>query len=153
MAVLAHATAVVIGTTGVALVGPSGSGKSSTALELIAGARHAGHFAALLSDDQIFVDAVNGHLVAHAPRSIRGMIELYGSGIGHVETIETAVLALALQPIAADSSNRIPEENQRWSPMDGVSLPLYFIDRRAADPFFRLTALISGFPVSGSFQL
>jgi serine kinase of HPr protein (carbohydrate metabolism regulator) len=153
MAVLVHATAVVIGTTGVALVGPSGSGKSSVALELIAGARRAGHFAALLSDDQISVEAVNGRLVARAPPSIKGMIELHGSGIGHIETIENAVLALALQPVAADSSNRIPEENQRWSPVTGFSLPLHFIDRRAAAPFFRLAALIPGFPVSGSFQL
>jgi serine kinase of HPr protein (carbohydrate metabolism regulator) len=153
MPTLVHATAVVLGTTGLALVGPPGSGKSSMALDLICGSRRAGHFAALLSDDQVFVDAVNGRPVAHAPQSIKGMIEVYGSGIGHVETVESVVLQLALQPVAADSSSRIPEENQRWSPLAGVSLPLHFIDRRAADPFSRLAALIAGFPVAGSFQL
>jgi serine kinase of HPr protein (carbohydrate metabolism regulator) len=153
MPTLVHATAVVVGTSGLALVGPSGSGKSSMALELIAGARRAGHFAALVSDDQIFVDAVNGRVLAHAPQSIKGMIELHGSGIGRIETVESVVLQLALGPITADSSNRIPEENQCWSPMSGVSLPLRFIDRRGADPFSRLGALIPGFPVSGLFQL
>jgi serine kinase of HPr protein (carbohydrate metabolism regulator) len=152
MPTLAHATAIVVGTTGVALVGPSGSGKSSMALDLISGARRAGHFAALLSDDQIFVHAVNGRLIAHAPASIRGMIELYGSGIGRIETVESAVLQLALEPVAADSSSRIPEENQRWRPVDALSLPLHFIDRKTADPYPRLVALIPGFPIAGLFQ-
>lgn len=153
MPALVHGTAIVIGTTGLILVGPSGSGKSSMAIRLLAGARSAGHLALLLSDDQVFVDAVNGRLVATAPETIKGRIELYGSGIGHADTIDCAVLQFALQPVATDSSNRIPEENQYWKPMDHISLPLRFIDRNIVDPFPWLAALIPGFPVSGMFQL
>lgn len=153
MPALVHGTAVVIGTTGLILIGASGSGKSSMAIRLMAGARRSGHLALLLSDDQVFVESVNGRAVAGAPETIKGRIELYGSGIGQAETIDSAVLHLALQPVAADSANRIPEENQCWQPMRGVVLPLHFIDRNVADPFAWLAALFPGFPVAGTFQL
>lgn len=153
MAILVHGTAVVVGTSALILVGPSGAGKSSIALRLMAGAKRDGHFAALLSDDQVFVDAVNGRLIATAPATIKGMIELYGSGIGRADTVDEAVLDLAVQPVVADSSNRIPEENQRWSPFEGASLPLFCIDRSAADPFGSLRALIPGFPLSRAFRV
>jgi serine kinase of HPr protein (carbohydrate metabolism regulator) len=153
MAVLVHGTALVVGTTGLMLVGPSGAGKSSVALRLLSGARRDGHFAALLSDDQVFIDAVNDRLIATAPPAIKGMIELYGSGIGRIETIDQMVLHLAVQPVAADSSNRIPEKNQRWSPFEGAVLPLVCIDRVAADPFGILRALLAGFPLAGAFQI
>jgi serine kinase of HPr protein (carbohydrate metabolism regulator) len=119
----------------------------------MAEARREGHLAALLSDDQVFLEAVNGHVIATAPASIKGMIELYGSGIGHVKTIDEMVLDFAIQPVSADSSNRIPEENQRWNPTQDISLPFYRMDRAATDPFAWLAVLLAGFPVSGSFQL
>jgi serine kinase of HPr protein (carbohydrate metabolism regulator) len=153
MATLVHGTAVVVGTTGIILVGPSGSGKSAMALRMISEARRVGQFSALLSDDQVFVESVNGRIVGTLPEAIRGMIELRGSGIGRLATIDTAVLHLALQPIIADSASRIPEENQRWQAEDGLSLPLYFIDRAVSDPFGWLLALIPGFPLAESFQL
>jgi len=153
MPALVHGTAVVIGTTGLIVIGPSGSGKSSVAVQLMAGARRYGHLALLLSDDQVFVDSVNGRVVATAPQTIKGRIELYGSGIGYAETIDSTVLDFALQPVAADSANRIPEENQRWSPLAGIDLPLHAVDRNVADPFPWLAALIPGFPVSGMVRV
>jgi serine kinase of HPr protein (carbohydrate metabolism regulator) len=153
MVVLLHATVIVIGTTGLILIGPSGAGKSSLALQLIAGARRAGHLAALVGDDQVFIEDVNGYLIATAPPTIKGMIELYGSGIGHVDTVESAVLHCALSPVTADSSTRIPEENQRWSGIGHVSLPLYRIDRAVSLPFDWIAAMIPGFPIAGAFKI
>jgi serine kinase of HPr protein (carbohydrate metabolism regulator) len=153
MPALVHGTAVVVGTTGLILLGASGSGKSSMAIRLMEGARRSGHLAGLVSDDQVFVDSVNGRVVATAPETIKGRIELYGSGIGHAETIDHAVLRFALQPVVADSASRIPEENQRWRLGEGITLPLHFIDRRVTDPFPWLASLIPGFPVSGTFQV
>jgi serine kinase of HPr protein (carbohydrate metabolism regulator) len=149
---LVHATAVVVGTTGIVIVGPSGSGKSSIALRLMDEARRCGHFAALIGDDQIFVEPVNGRVIATAPETISGLIEIRGSGIGKVATIGSGVLNFALQPVVADSANRIPEENQDWSPVGNLTLPLHHIDRAAVDPFSRLVALISGFPVPNLVQ-
>ena len=153
MALLVHGTAIVVGTTGLVFVGPSGAGKSAMALRTISEARRSGHFAALVSDDQVFLAPASGRLIATAPETIRTMIELRGSGIGHVETIDSVLLSFAIEPVAVDAHNRIPQENQRWTPSDGISLPLCFINRMAADPFDVLAALITGFPVSGSFQI
>jgi serine kinase of HPr protein (carbohydrate metabolism regulator) len=153
MAVLVHATAIVIGTSGLILIGPSGAGKSSLALQLMAEARRAGHLAALVSDDQVFIEDVNGFLIATPPPTIKGMIELYGTGIGHVETVESAVLHCALSPVMADSSTRIPEENQRWPVTDQISLPLYRIDRSVRIPFDWIAAMIPGFPGANAFQI
>jgi len=150
---LVHGTALVVGTTGLILVGPSGSGKSSLAVRLLAGALQAGHFAALVGDDQVFVDWINGRAIASAPETIRGMIELYGSGIGRMDTIGRAVLHFAVQPVTANSSNRVPEENGHWPAGSEQALPLHVMDRAVADPFAWLTVLISGFPIMGAFQV
>jgi serine kinase of HPr protein (carbohydrate metabolism regulator) len=147
MSTLVHGTALVVGTYGLILIGTSGAGKSSMALRLIDQARRAGHFATLLSDDQVFLKASNGHVIATAPPTIKGLIEVRGSGIGSMEPIETMVVHQALSLVISDASTRIPEENQTWSPHEGINLPLLFIDRSIADPFFRLSVLISGFPV------
>ena len=48
-----HATAIVIGETGVLIRGRSGSGKSSLALALVARVRLAGGFAAFVADDRV----------------------------------------------------------------------------------------------------
>ena len=149
--VLTHATAVVVGTTGILLTGPSGAGKTATAFALVAEARRSGHFAAFVSDDQVWLEVGHGRLIATAPSTIRGKVELRGSGIGSVRAIEAAVLDFALAPVAVGAANRIPEENQRWQGPAGLSLPLYFIDRNASDPFSRLAALLPGFPAAGSF--
>ena len=153
MAVLVHGSAVAVGTTGVILLGPSGSGKSSMALRLIHEARQAGHFAALVSDDQVLLDRAGQHIVGTGPETIRGMIELRGSGIGRIEWIDSVILKLAVKPIQVGSENRIPEENQMVDLSGGICLPLVCIDLEAPDPFARLCALLPGFPVSGAFQV
>ena len=88
------------------LLGPSGIGKSSTAFRLIEGARRAGHFATLVSDDQVFLESVNGRIVARAPEAIRGKIELRGSGIGRLDSIGETILRLAVELIQPDASRR-----------------------------------------------
>ena len=144
--ILAHGTAIVIGDTGLILVGPPGSGKSSLALQTMFSARLAGHFAALVSDDQVFLEAVNGEVRASAPTTISGMIELRGSGIGKVNSVTETVLHHAIRLVEVHSENRIPEENQYWRAEGGIELPMIFLDRRVRDPYPWLEALIAGFP-------
>lgn len=144
--VLAHGTAIVVGDTGLIFTGPAGSGKSSLALQTLFSARMAGHFAALLSDDQVFLEVVNGQVTGYCPPSIAGMIELRGSGIGRVEFVSEARLHHAIRLIDVHADNRIPEENQRWKADQGIELPLITLDRRVRDPFPWLAALLPGFP-------
>src|SRR5690606_18170052 len=72
---LIHATCVVIGEIGVILRGPSGSGKSDLALRLV----DTGGL--LVADDQVFLSVENGALVARAPPTISGKLEVRGLGI------------------------------------------------------------------------
>lgn len=144
--ILAHGTAIKVGDTGLLFVGPPGSGKSSLALQTLFSARIAGHFAALVSDDQIFLDVADGKVRASAPPSIAGMIELRGSGIGRVKSIPEAILHHAVRLVEVHAENRIPEENQYWRAEGDIRLPMLFLDRKVRDPFPWLEALIDGFP-------
>jgi len=67
--VVLHATAVAVGGRGLLILGRSGAGKSSLALQLIAlGAR-------LVADDRTRVTLGPAGLVASPPEAIRGRIE------------------------------------------------------------------------------
>jgi hypothetical protein len=110
---LVHATSVVLGTAcapfggavegAVLLLGDSGAGKSDVALRLIAmGAR-------LLSDDQtaLFIEA--GRLLAEAPSSLHGRMEIRGVGIVALEAAKPAPVILAVMLNARDDVPRLPE--------------------------------------------
>jgi serine kinase of HPr protein (carbohydrate metabolism regulator) len=144
--VLAHGTAIKVGDTGLIFIGPAGAGKSALALQMLFSARIAGHRAALVSDDQVFLEVVNGAVVATAPATISGMIELRGSGIGRVKSIPQAVLHHAIRLVDVNAENRIPEENQQWRAQGGIVLPMLFVDRKVRDPYPWLEALVEGFP-------
>ncbi|MCB1445250.1 MAG: serine/threonine protein kinase [Rhizobiaceae bacterium] len=145
--VQAHGTAIKVGETGLVFIGPPGAGKSSLALQTLFSARMAGHFAALVSDDQLFLEAVDGGVRAVGPASIAGMIELRGSGIGRVASIPDAMIHHAIRLVETHAGNRIPEENQYWRADGGIVLPMLFLDRLVRDPYPWLEALIDGFPL------
>ena len=62
-----HATALVYDGIGVLITGPSGSGKSLLALDLLDHAALAGTQAFLIADDQVLLEAEGGTLRAAAP--------------------------------------------------------------------------------------
>ena len=70
-----YASCVAIGGCGVLLRGASGSGKSDLALRLI------DRGAALVSDDYTLLRVRDGRLLATAPATIAGRIEVRGLGI------------------------------------------------------------------------
>ena len=84
-----HATTVAIGGRAVVLIGPSGSGKSDLALRLI------DRGAVLVSDDQTVFRRQDGVVVASAPGTIAGKIEVRGLGIveiAHSQNVPTALI-------------------------------------------------------------
>lgn len=74
-AVLLHASCVAVAGRAVLITGPSGSGKSSLALTLLA------HGAALVADDQTEIFLADGRLMARCPAPLSGLIEARGLGI------------------------------------------------------------------------
>lgn len=99
---LLHATTVDVDGKGLLIVGPSGSGKSALALQLMAlGAR-------LVSDDQTVVSLESAKLVARAPQSIAGRIEARGVGILRADPAPQTHLVAAID-MGQVESRRLPK--------------------------------------------
>ncbi len=115
MTILVHATCVALRPPGpssgrtwraVLLRGPSGAGKSDLALRLIeAGGR-------LVADDQTRLTRRGCALVATAPATLAGLIEVRGVGIVKLargQVLARAPLALLVDLVPADRVERLPE--------------------------------------------
>lgn len=110
-----RASAVSFAGAGVLIRGPSGSGKSGLALQLISlGAK-------LLADDLVPVKARDGVLHAHPPERLRGMIEARGIGILQCEPSGPVPVRLVAD-LEHVEKNRLPPE--RSCTILGVRLPL-----------------------------
>lgn len=98
------------------LRGPSGSGKSDLALRLIDGG------ARLVADDQVEVAVDEDRLVARAPATIAGLLEVRGVGILRVPSVAEAVIGLVIDLAAtAEAVDRLPETP--WCTLFGRRLP------------------------------
>jgi serine kinase of HPr protein (carbohydrate metabolism regulator) len=118
-----HGTAIVLGTTGLLITGPSGSGKSALALSCLSQVRRRGRFAALVADDRVDLTLENGRIVARCPAAIRGLLEIRGSGIAEVDTVSACVLDWAIMPVRAPFDPRLPPEEELQLEI-GRNLPL-----------------------------
>ncbi|MEC9431991.1 MAG: HPr kinase/phosphatase C-terminal domain-containing protein [Pseudomonadota bacterium] len=101
---------------GALILGPSGSGKSALALEMISrGAR-------LVADDRTRLRAgPGGALLASCPAAIAGLIEARGIGILRLEPAPETRLALVAD-LSAPPPARLPEA-LRFDPPRGAGLP------------------------------
>jgi len=100
---LVYGTTVAIDGRAVLLRGPSGSGKSDLALRLIAAG------AQLVADDQTRLVREAGRLVASAPDTIAGQLEVRGVGIVPVENVRRAPLDLVIDLVPPEQVERYPE--------------------------------------------
>ena len=114
-----HATSVGIGAHGVLLTGPSGAGKSDLALRLIdRGAR-------LISDDQTELTVIDGRLLAAAPATIAGKIEVRGVGI--VEVAQVTDIPVALVVRLGGAVERMPPGSATHV-IAGLPVPMVTLD-------------------------
>lgn len=118
-----HASSVAIGGRAVLITGPSGSGKSDLTLRLI------DRGFTLVSDDQTIVRRDGQRLLASAPTTIAGKLEIRGIGIMDMDTESNVPLALLVE--LTSEIQRLPDEN-RERPILGISLPLISVDAMAA---------------------
>ncbi|MDQ2095685.1 HPr kinase/phosphorylase [Rhodalgimonas zhirmunskyi] len=110
-----HATAVSCQGRAALIIGPSGSGKSALALELMA--RGAG----LIADDRVIVTLQDGAVIASAPAAIAGRIEARFVGLLRAEAAAPAPVALIVD-MGQGESERLPP--QRSKKVMGITLPL-----------------------------
>ncbi|MGZ2411441.1 serine kinase of HPr protein (carbohydrate metabolism regulator) [Sphingomonas sp. F9_3S_D5_B_2] len=118
-----HASTVALDGRAVLITGMSGSGKSDLALRLL----DRGFI--LVSDDQTIVKREANRLIASAPPTIAGKLEIRGIGIVEMDHIEDVPVALLVE--LTGDVQRLPDDS-RDRPILGVPLPLISIDAMTA---------------------
>ena len=118
-----HATTVALDGRAVLITGPSGSGKSDLALRLL------DRGFTLVSDDQTIVHRDADRLLASAPQTIAGKLEVRGIGIVEMETAANVPVALLVE--LTSDIRRLPDDDRGRSIL-GVLLPVVSIDAMAA---------------------
>lgn len=117
-----HATTVAIDGRAVLIEGASGAGKSDLALRLI------DRGAKLVSDDRTLVVRDGGALIARAPQTLAGRIEVRGVGIAAVPYAAEAPVALLVR--LETEPPRMPERRRRT--IAGVEVRMVALDPRPA---------------------
>ena len=117
-----HGTTVAIDDTGILLRGPPGSGKSDLALRLI------DEGATLVADDRTHLSLRGDDVVARAPETIAGKLEVRGIGIVRTDARSEVRLALAVD--LKTDFERLP--TPQTMDLLGVSIPLLRLPAFAA---------------------
>jgi len=118
-----HATTVAKHGRAVIIAGRSGSGKSDLALRLF------DRGFALVSDDQTMARKADGRLIASAPPTIRGRLEVRGIGIVEVDAIDDVPVCLFVE--LSEAVERMPEAGLERMLL-GIAVPLIGIDAMSA---------------------
>ena len=118
-----HASTVALDGRAVLISGPSGSGKSDLALRLL------DRGFALVSDDQTVVKKQGEALLASAPPSIAGKMEVRGIGILNMDHVDDVPVALVVE--LTGDIERLPYDSRERLFL-GVPIPMVTIDARTA---------------------
>jgi serine kinase of HPr protein (carbohydrate metabolism regulator) len=140
-----HGTCVSVGGEGVLILGEPGSGKSALALRLIDepgyGISGVVLRSELVADDQVIVIRDQDRLMASAPATLRGKLEIRGLGIVTLATQPSVALALVVKLQDRSAIERLPEP--ATFDILGVALPLVEIDGKLPSAPARLRAALT----------
>jgi serine kinase of HPr protein (carbohydrate metabolism regulator) len=144
-----HASVVLVGPKAVLIRGPSGSGKSRLAWDLVtAVAQGLLPFAKLVADDRAHLESCSARLLVRPAQALAGMIEIHGFGVRRVEFEPVAVVGLVVD-LSAEDAAREPEETSTSVVINGVSLPRLPVGAGTAPLALVLAAL--GLPQVGTW--
>ena len=119
---MVHATTVAKDGRGVVIAGRSGSGKSDLALRLI------DRGFVLVSDDQTMISKSGERLIATAPGTIRGKLEVRGIGILEMPNAESAAVSLWVE--LTNEIKRLPDGEKHM--ILGIDVPQISLDAMTA---------------------
>jgi HPr kinase/phosphorylase len=140
-----HGTCVSVGGEGVLILGEPGSGKSSLALRLIDepgyGVSGVLQRSELVADDQVIVTRDQDRLLASAPATLHGKLEIRGLGIIDLVTSPSVALVLIVKLQNHSVIERLPD----IATFDilGMALPLVEIDAKMASAPARIRAALA----------
>lgn len=112
-----HGTVVALDGRGILICGPSGSGKSSLALQLMAAG------AALVADDRVDLRREGDRVIATCPAPLLGRIEARGVGI-LIAADHGAVALAVVVDLGREEDQRLPPSREH--DLLGIALPLVF---------------------------
>lgn len=128
-----HGTAIALGAHAALIRGAPGSGKSDLALRCLAIAPTAliPCPAALVADDRVDLRRSGERILAEAPATIRGKLEVRGLGVVSVPCIASAQLVLIADITALDNIERLPDPAPVTEVL-GIRIPLMHVAPFAA---------------------
>jgi HPr kinase/phosphorylase len=126
-----HATTVCVEGRALVILGSSGSGKSSLALQLMA------YGAMLVADDRTQLVSGPSGLLATCPSAIKGMVEARGIGILKVPFVEDVPVHLAVD-LEQTAFERLPQDSS--IKLLGHSVPCL---HKSDSPHFAAALLLS----------
>ena len=118
-----HASTMAKDGRAVLITGPSGAGKSDLALRLL------DRGFTLVSDDRTILRKDGNRLIASAPPTIAGKLEVRGIGIIDVEMVDDVPVVLLVE--LRSEIQRLPDDS-RERPVLGVPIPLVSVDALTA---------------------
>jgi serine kinase of HPr protein (carbohydrate metabolism regulator) len=133
-----HASALLLGETGILVRGASGSGKSSILLALLGGNLPA----RLVADDRVALSAVGGRLLAAPPAELAGLLEVRGQGIIRRPFVSPVVVGLVVDLLPSADCPRMPEAGDA-AIIAGVAVRRLKLPVGAPDAAIRIVSAVS----------